>query len=262
MLLRRFMQHLRKQAWTSIAIEFLIVVLGVFVASQVTDWSAAQADRRLGREYTARLLTDLEQDLHHRQILVSYYEAVHSSAERAIVLLQNPRSDSQALVVNAYRATEYAFYPPTRATWDTIVSSGHTGLLPQRAIESGLSDYFSFDAARDVLEDMRRTPYRQLVRSLIPHVVQEAIRTRCGDVRNQAQEILGFRDDCDLGVDSTALRVGAQRLLRDPAVVDDLAYQFSTINAALLNLRGDVAFLEGAIAALREPTGGTQHQNE
>jgi hypothetical protein len=253
MLLRRFLDHLRKQPWTAITIEFLIVVLGVFVASQVTDWSAAQADRRLGREYTARLLVDLEQDLQNRRMLVTYYEAVYASAERTVVLLQASNPDSQALVVNAYRASEYAFYPPTRATWDTIVSAGDVRLLPQQAVEGGLADYFSYNAALDVLEDMRRTSYRQRVRTLIPHRVQEAIRARCGDVRNEAQEIIGFREDCDLGLEDAALRFAAQRLVRDPAVLGDLAYQFSTVTAAVANLRGDVAFLEGAIAALREP---------
>ncbi|MGD9966210.1 MAG: hypothetical protein AB7T59_06795 [Hyphomonadaceae bacterium] len=255
MLLRRFLEHLRKQPWTAIGIEFLIVVIGVFVASQVTEWSAAQADRRLGREYTARLVSDLEQDLENRRLLVAYYDAVYASAERAAVLLQEPNPNPKALLVNAYRASEYAFYPPTRATWDTIVSAGDLRLLPQAAVHNGLADYFSYDAARDVLEDMRRTSYRQRVRSLIPHLVQEAIRERCGDTRNDAQEITGFREDCDLDVDDAALRSAAQRLLRDRALSDDLAYQFSTVIAARANLAGDVAFLEGAIAGLREPAG-------
>lgn len=255
MLLRRFLEHLRRQPWTAIAIEFLIVVLGVFVASQVTEWSAAQADRRLGREYAARLLSDLDQDLANRRLLVAYYDAVYASAERTAALLQEPDPDPKALVVNAYRASEYAFYPPTRATWDTIVSAGDLRLLPQAAIHNGLSDYFGYDAARDVLEDMRRTSYRQRVRSLIPHDVQAAIRALCGDTRNDNQEVTGFRESCDLGLDDAALRSAARRLMRDPSLRDDLAYQFSTVIAARANLAGDVAFLERAIAALRERAG-------
>lgn len=254
MLLRRFLEHLRKQPWTAISIEFLIVVLGVFVASQVTEWSAAQSDRRQGREYTARLLADLERDLENRRVLIAYYDAVYASAERAVVLLQDPHADPQAVVVNAYRATEYAFYPPTRSTWDTIVSAGHTRLLPRPAVEGGLADYFSYDTTRDVLEDMRRTAYRQRVRSVLPHAVQHAIRANCGDVRNEAQNIVGFRSDCDLGLDGDSLRSAAQRLQRDPAVRDDLAYQFSTLIAARANLQGDAVFLERAIGALRQPS--------
>jgi len=46
MILRRVITHFRKQEWTAIALDFLIVVLGVFVGLQVSNWSEARADRR------------------------------------------------------------------------------------------------------------------------------------------------------------------------------------------------------------------------
>lgn len=48
MLLRRVMNHLRKQEWTAIGINFLIVVIGVFVATQVSNWNAEGAEHRRG----------------------------------------------------------------------------------------------------------------------------------------------------------------------------------------------------------------------
>lgn len=44
MLLRRVISHLRKQEWTAIGIDFLIVVIGVFVATQVSNWNAERAE--------------------------------------------------------------------------------------------------------------------------------------------------------------------------------------------------------------------------
>ncbi|MEJ0059194.1 MAG: hypothetical protein WDM79_06335 [Terricaulis sp.] len=59
MILRRIIAHFRKQAWTAIAIDFLIVVLGVFVATQVTNWNEERqaADRR--DQIVALLVADL-----------------------------------------------------------------------------------------------------------------------------------------------------------------------------------------------------------
>jgi len=37
MLLRRVIQHFRKQEWTAIGIDFLIVVVGVFMGIQVSN---------------------------------------------------------------------------------------------------------------------------------------------------------------------------------------------------------------------------------
>ena len=39
MLLRRFIEHVRKQEWTAIAIDFVIVVVGVFIGIQVANWN-------------------------------------------------------------------------------------------------------------------------------------------------------------------------------------------------------------------------------
>jgi len=38
MILRRFMEHLKLQHWTAIGIELLIVILGVFIGTQVSNW--------------------------------------------------------------------------------------------------------------------------------------------------------------------------------------------------------------------------------
>jgi hypothetical protein len=59
MILRRIMGHFRKQEWTAIAIDFLIVVLGVFVGLQVNNWNEVRKDRKDERFYLERLRDDL-----------------------------------------------------------------------------------------------------------------------------------------------------------------------------------------------------------
>lgn len=45
MILRRVIAHLREQEWTAIAIDFLIVVLGVFIGIQASSWNTARNER-------------------------------------------------------------------------------------------------------------------------------------------------------------------------------------------------------------------------
>jgi hypothetical protein len=59
MILRRVIGHFRKQEWTAITIDFLIVVFGVFVGLQVNNWNETRQDRRDERYYLARLREDL-----------------------------------------------------------------------------------------------------------------------------------------------------------------------------------------------------------
>ena len=60
MILRRVMEHLRKQEWTAIGIDFVIVVLGVFLGIQVSNWNQAAADRRAESAYLSQLQGDLQ----------------------------------------------------------------------------------------------------------------------------------------------------------------------------------------------------------
>lgn len=60
MILRRVVTHLRKQDWTALFLDFVVVVIGILLAVQVTEWSEARRDRVLEREYLVRLHADLE----------------------------------------------------------------------------------------------------------------------------------------------------------------------------------------------------------
>ena len=59
MILRRIAEHFRKQEWTAIAIDFVIVVVGVFLATQVTNWNDARLTHERARDVTTRLLGDV-----------------------------------------------------------------------------------------------------------------------------------------------------------------------------------------------------------
>ena len=39
MLLRRVMKHVKDQNWTTVALDFMIVVVGVFIGIQVSNWN-------------------------------------------------------------------------------------------------------------------------------------------------------------------------------------------------------------------------------
>lgn len=259
MLLRRVIEHVRDQNWTAIAIDFVIVVIGVFVGIQVANWNQALADERLGLAYAARLTRDLEQDLAAKRSLIAYYGAVLESVERTDTLLADPQADPNALVVSAYRATEINYRPPSRATWDEIVSSGHLALLPPEAARSA-AEYFAFDVARNNLDVLAESAYRHRVRSIVPLAMQQALRAGCSDVRDNLEQIIGFMPDCVLDFAPAAIATTAATLRNDPDVQMELRNQYSNVYSAHRNLGGDEVSIEQALAALKAARTGTQVQ--
>lgn len=257
MILRRIIAHLRNQEWTAIVIDFVIVVLGVFVATQVADWSAREADKRRGETYVRQMIGDLEYDLAARRNMLSYLEAVSEGAVRANTLLQQPSPNSRDLVVNVYRASEFIAVRSNRATWDEVLSSGDMSLLPSTA-RRPLADYFRGDRGAVASEALRASDYRRRVRRLISYEVQRAIRAGCGDHRGASGAIDGFvfSADCELnGVTEAQVAASAQALQRDPEVIADLRYQISDLVVSRSDLGRDVEAIESALAALREAAG-------
>jgi len=261
MILRRVIGHFRRQEWTAIAIDFVIVVVGVFVGIQVANWNEREADKRLGRAYAERLTSDLGKDLVARRALADYYGAVLESVERTNALLADSRSDAQELVVSAYRASEINYAPQTRATWDEIVSSGDTGLLPRAALEAGVTDYYAGDTARLVFDSVSDSAYRHRVRTIIPLDLQKALRTGCSDVRDDAQVIVGFMTACNLDIDPAVIEATAVALRNDAGIQSELRYQYSDVFSARANISGDVVFLERSLAALQQATVPVAVQN-
>ena len=250
MILRKLSQSLNEQNWTAIVIEFVLLVSGVFLGIQVSNWNEQRAEARLAKDYVHRLIQDLNHNHDEVRMQADYYADVLRSTLRTDELLSAANPDPRELVLNAYRATEVAYSAPVRATWDQIVSSGRLGLLPARAAESSLFDYYSFDTAQDLYRMGVGSPYRQTVRKIIPLKVQIAIRENCSDVRDNEGRIIAFEKQCKLDVDPATLKEAAAALRSDPAVAAELRYQYSFAYSATLNLNSVRISIEGALAAL------------
>ena len=62
MILRRLSQSLKEQNWTAIVIEFVLLVAGVFLGMQVSNWNAERVDAKSARVYLERIGNDLDAD--------------------------------------------------------------------------------------------------------------------------------------------------------------------------------------------------------
>lgn len=60
MLLRRVTKHITDQNWFAVFIDFLIVVVGVFIGIQVANWNAELTNREKEKIYYAQLVEDLQ----------------------------------------------------------------------------------------------------------------------------------------------------------------------------------------------------------
>ncbi|MEZ5894974.1 MAG: DUF6090 family protein [Parvularculaceae bacterium] len=257
MILRRVIEHFRKQEWTAIFLDFVIVVVGVFIGIQVSNWNERNAEVRQGRDYQDRIVADLRADHATTQTQLDYYRTVLENIVEAERLLGLAEPEPRALLVAAYRASELAKIPKNRATWEQIVSSGHVGLLSKSVLDSGLADYYKYNGAKNNSYDLLEvSPYRRTVRSIIPVRVQLLIREGCSDLTDEVQVITGFAAECRLDVDAATLEEIAAQLRASPALKADLRYQLSLVVSVVNNEQGNIVLLDRLLGALGAEGGG------
>lgn len=58
MIIRRIVNAIRTQNWFTVIVEILIVVIGIFLGLQVTEWNDSRKDRAKEREFIVRLHSD------------------------------------------------------------------------------------------------------------------------------------------------------------------------------------------------------------
>ena len=59
MLLRSLTKHIREQNWFAVALDFFIVVVGILIAFQITEWNEARERRQSEKGYLEQLHSDV-----------------------------------------------------------------------------------------------------------------------------------------------------------------------------------------------------------
>jgi hypothetical protein len=62
MILRRFTKHIEDQNWFAVTLDFLIVVVGVFIGIQVANWNDAKSERVLEQQVLVHIADDIRLD--------------------------------------------------------------------------------------------------------------------------------------------------------------------------------------------------------
>lgn len=70
MILRRFIKHVRNENWFAVSLDFMVVVIGIFIGMQVTEWNSDRKDRHLEDIYLERLARDIQDDFRAYTLLI------------------------------------------------------------------------------------------------------------------------------------------------------------------------------------------------
>ena len=146
MLLRRVIEHVKTQNWTAIGLDFVIVVVGVFVGIQVSNWNDAR------REHAAERATLIRMQHESEQIVAFWNEQVRQWRAQNI----NRKAFLEALSAGAIkpemrdavddaimRLAHYPHFNPPSSVYDELVGAGGLGRISDLEARNAISEYAS-----------------------------------------------------------------------------------------------------------------------
>jgi hypothetical protein len=145
MILRRVIAHLRKQDWTAVGLDFVIVVLGVFVGIQASNLNSARIDRTLEKEYVDRIVIDLGSIIAAAEFQRRFEQNKSKQVIAALATTWQQPSDAKRLRLGHLLTAMTVRLSPNfeSSTFNDLQNSGHLSLIRHARMRTQLSTYFA-----------------------------------------------------------------------------------------------------------------------
>ncbi len=239
MILRRIAEHVKAQNWIAIAIDFVIVVLGAFVATQVSNWNDANRDRQRGESYLASIQGELLTDATAIERRLVFWRQVSGYGEAALAYAEHGTlKDGSAwqTVLAFFQASQIWPYTATDTTYRELTGAGELGLIRDTSVRAALADYYIVRKGRldPLFAAMPR--YREDIRGLTPMNVQSYIWNNChhsfADGAEEMQELV----PCESPISEAEAREILRAYVAAPEVLRGLRFWMST-----MRVQGDLS---------------------
>ena len=243
MIYKRVAARLRAQNWFAITIELTIVIVGVFIGTQVSNWNAD----RLQKRETQRMLVQLQPQFDFLESFFNsarpYYHVTRGYADIALRGWHgDPRLSDQDFVIAAYQASQIFVVGFNSSALSATMGVDRLRDIDDPELRSNLS-YLMFQDYSQIDLAAVDTPYRRNVRRIIPLSIQDKIRASCGDRYPNSPLLAVLPSHCEIAL-SPAEAADAGRLLRaHPDLKGDLQWH----TAAIINFLATINQLDQII---------------
>lgn len=254
-MLRHVISHLCHQDWTAVVIELIVVVADVFIGVQASNWNGQRETDQKSAIYTAHLKNDLRMEAWSYDMQISYNQQVLANARRAADALDGraPLAD-EALLIAAYRATQFNGGNRRRATYDELTSTGEIGLIRDPALRTLAMDVYTQPQLEQLGREGKESEYRRAFRMVLPWQVQQALQDKCGDhvifPGNYAGIATVLDYPCKLDLPASNIASGAAVLRKDPRITALLQLRIADLATAVANLTTYFGFIREPLQRL------------
>lgn len=241
MFVRRLTANLKEQHWTTIVIELIIVIIGVFVGTQVANWNEARVERQQTQRMLDELVPELNNQIEFFEVAKGYYATTRHYAMQALAGWKgDPKISDDQFVIAAYQASQIYGIGISSQIWGLTFGGQQLRDIDDVKLREHLAVVLTSDYNVVGLEAVA-TPYRENVRKIIPITIQDSIRARCGDrVASNANVVNLYilPPTCPLKLSAAEAHSTAVALRAHPELADQLNWHLATVATYLENADG------------------------
>lgn len=224
MIVRRIREHVASHNWFAVVVDLMIVIIGVFIGLQVSNWNAARIERGEVRAYRVQIIDNLKANELEIAARARYYRQVRGHALATLKALESNAPRGEQFLIDAYQASQYWAAGIERSAYDELIASGMAKSFGDPPSRRRLSSYY---AMTDQFEATaaRTTAYREQLRRAMKFAVQQRIRENCNDIytiRQDGLQLAILPEQCSLQLPSALISQAAEQLIKTPELEQDL----------------------------------------
>lgn len=231
---RRLIEQLRQQNWTAIGIDFVIVVVGVFIGIQVANWNDERREAKRGDQYLARIDADLAADIAEMDLRLAFWREVVAHGRGAIHYAETGelvKGSAWKTVLAFYQASQLYPYVPRDTTYQEMRNAGELGLIRDPSLPPALADYYITGPGSQANFLLKFEPeYRKLVRGETPQVVSAHVWAHCHRTTQGFQQQLL---DCDAPVTEAEARAVLEGYVAHPPLIAELKFWITNLAVSI-----------------------------
>lgn len=214
MIFRRIKAHVEKENWFAVGIDFVIVVVGVFIGIQVANWNEGREDFRQETKALVELRKELADSIVTTGVLLRAYDQAADAGKRSLAFIDGPKVCGDKcwdVIVDFMHASQWQGLSVNTTSYENMRAQG----FPENTAIVDAVEAYRIQNRNNMSASSTLPVYRSLVRQMINIQPQEYYWANCWALVDGMEE---YRLDCPEGMSAVKAKQLVNEIVNNPNI--------------------------------------------
>lgn len=255
MILRRIKAHVENENWFAVGIDFIIVVVGVFLGIQIGNWNEARVSQVQEANYLEQLRDEIADNADMARMQAVFVDNIVKGGRRGLEFLESGETcttDCEALIIAFFHSSQVwgTNFPDAK-----YEETNRRGIPSDESLRLMVQNFYNYISGWDTV-NATPPPFRERVRGHISADAMSLLWSDCYEIIGGANEIL--TSDCAEALSKLDLTESLNRIREDPVLANQLRYWVSQNEYGRQYYPTVIARSDATVSAINQHLGRTR----